>query len=64
MSGTYHKEHRKKRKTTMVYEDQLSWIARNYNREKFKSEAEFICHLLALGMQQHTEDMKSKAEDQ
>lgn len=62
MSRKYNIEHPKSKKTTMIYDDQLSWIRRNHDAEQFKSEAEFICHLLALGMRQHTEDMKLKSE--
>lgn len=48
----YNIEHRKVRKTTMLYEDQLSWIQRNQPGD-IKSESEFISYLLALGMQEY-----------
>lgn len=48
----YNIEHRKARKTTMIYEDQLSWIQRNQPAD-IKSESEFISYLLALGMQEY-----------
>lgn len=47
----YNIEHRKVRKTTMFYEEQLSWIGRNQPAE-FKSEAEFLSFLLSLGIQE------------
>lgn len=58
----YNIEHRKKRKTTMIYEDQLSWISRNQPTD-IKSEAEFICLLLSLGIQTYVKQ-HAEADDE
>ena len=49
----YNIEHRKTRIQYMVYEDQVSWIKRNHDKDEFKSESEFVCYLLSLGIQQY-----------
>lgn len=50
----YNIEHRKTRTQYMLYEDQVSWIKRVYDRQRFKSESEFVTHLMSLGIQAYT----------
>lgn len=60
----YNIEHRKTRIQYMVYEDQVSWIKRNHDKDEFKSESEFVCRLLALGMNAYTNDKLESAADE
>ena len=52
----YNIEHRKKRSQYMVYEEQISWIKRNCDKNRFKSESDFVTYLLSLGIQKHVEN--------
>lgn len=59
----YNIEHRKTRLQAMVFEDQLAWIKRNQDKNIFKSESEFITHLISLGIKQHKENLLRDLND-
>jgi hypothetical protein len=60
MKKKYNIEHRKVKTQYMLYEEQVSWIKRNIPPD-FKSESEFVSHILSLGIQTYQDGVSDHA---